>query len=66
MCHRGDCRDRLRLKRHALTMLQRLWTEILSPYLETLPPDTLSKKMIERDFQGLLDVLEFDNHPCEC
>lgn len=63
----GDCRERLRLRRYALLMMQRLWTGILSPYLDSLPPNTLKRKLIERDFDLLMGMLEHDDdHGCGC
>jgi hypothetical protein len=67
MLHYGEvCRERLRLKRYALMEMQRLWTGILTPYLDSLPPNTIAREVIEHDFQMLVDMLERDHWGCRC
>lgn len=67
MFHYGEaCRERLRLKRYALMSMQRLWTGVLTPYLDSLPAGNSTREVLEHDFQMLLDVLEHDHWECRC
>jgi hypothetical protein len=63
---KDDCREHLRQKRYVLLMMQHLWTGVLCPYLDTLPANTLTRKIVERDFSLLTSLVECAPVECDC